>query len=56
MPRTLFEQFGIVADELFQPRPQPLALLPHFGEECGIGHGVHHRRARRHGQRVAAIG
>ncbi len=46
----------MVGDHLLERRPQPLALLPHVGEEFLIGDNVEHRLPRGHRHRVAAKG
>ena len=51
-----FEQLGVVADELFEPCAQALALFGDFAEEGVIGDRFHHRSPCRHGERVAAVG
>src|SRR3546814_3876626 len=45
-----------MGDELFQARTQPLAHRLDMIEEAGLEDHVEHRLARRHRQRVAAIG
>ena len=51
-----FEQMVVVGDHLLERRAQPLAHLADVGQELVVGDDVEHRLARRHRQRVAAVG
>ena len=50
------EQIGMIADKLFQRAAQPLTLGRNIGQKRLVRNDLPHGLARRHGQRIAAIG